>query len=133
MHLTKFIFDLDDEHPSDHWTTERLKDEFFICLTRVKEKIYNEGGKIVTVRKYYNQAISKMYLIPIAHPSVPFMIDVNDLSSRVRDDFFSYCEETNEKNVTYFLKEVSGRFFENLDYEYYHCSIMRVLKVRLKR
>ncbi len=117
----------------DLWTTECLKEQFFLCLSRVKEKIYNEDGKAVTVRKYYNQAISKMYLIPIAQPAVPFVIDINDLSPRMRDEFISYCKETNEKTITYFLKDVAVRFFENFDYEFCHSSVMRSLQVRVKR
>ena len=54
------------------WTTERLKEELFLCLADVKEKIYNDKGKVVTVRKYYIQARYKMFLISVGSPSSPF-------------------------------------------------------------
>ena len=54
--MTSLIYDKTDDSPDDFWTTERLKEEFFLCLANAKEKIYNEEGKPVTVRKYYAQA-----------------------------------------------------------------------------
>ena len=64
--MTFLIYDKTDDSPEDFWTTERLKEEFFLCLANAKEKIYNEEGKAVTVRKYYAQARYKMPLIPVA-------------------------------------------------------------------
>ena len=60
--MTFLTYDKTNDSPEDFWTTERLKEEFFLCLAGVKEKIYNEEGKAVTVRKYYAQARFKMYL-----------------------------------------------------------------------
>ena len=36
-----------------------------------------------------------------------------------------------ERNLTIFLKEVAGRFFENLDFGYYHGSVMKCIRVKL--
>ncbi len=120
------------EHKTEQ-KEEYLKEQFFLCLSRVNEKIYNEEGKVVTIRKYYNQAIAKMYLIPVTRPAIPFVIDVNDISTRVRDDFLYYCKETNEKSIRYFVKDVAMRFFENFDYEFCHTSVMRSLQVIMRR
>jgi hypothetical protein len=131
--MTFLIFDKSDDSPEDTWPTERLKEEFFLCLAIIKEKIYNEEGKAVTVRKYYAQARYKMYLIPLAsHSPFPtFVIHFSDLTPRIQQEFTEYCKEIKERNLTIFLKEVAGRFFENLDFEYYHDSVMKCLKVRL--
>jgi hypothetical protein len=129
--MTLLIFDKPEDNPEDIWTTERLKEEFFLCLANVKEKIYNEEGKAVTVRKYYAQARYKMYLIPAAQPSTPFVIHFSELSSRIQEAFTKYCRDNNERDVMLFLKDVAGRFFENLDSAYYHGSIMKCLRVRL--
>jgi hypothetical protein len=51
------IFDSEFPNDLDLWTTERLIDELFLNLISVKEKIYNNEGKTVTVHKYYHQAI----------------------------------------------------------------------------
>lgn len=129
--MTLLIFDKTKYCLEDIWTTEHLKEEFFICLANVKEKIYNEVGKPVTVRKYYTQARYKMYLIPVAQPSPPFVIHFSDLCQRIQEDFTEYCKENKERNLIIFLKEVASRFFENLDFAYYHGSVMKCLNVRL--
>ena len=72
-----------------------------------------------------------MYLIPVAQPSPPFVIYFSDLTPIVKQEFTDYCSDNNEQNVTIFLKEVAGRFFENLDSAYYHGSVMKCLRVRL--
>jgi hypothetical protein len=131
MAMTLLIFDKPEDNPEDIWTTERLTEEFFLCLANVKEKIYIEEDKTVTIRKYYSQARYKMYLIPVARPSPPFVIHFSDLSSRIQEDFTQYCMNNNERNVMLFLKDVTGRLFENLDFEYYHGSVMKYLRVRL--
>ena len=131
--MTFLVYDNTKDSPRDFWTTERLKEEFFLCLANVKEKIYNEEGRAVTVRKYYAQARYKMYLIPVGSPSPfsTFVIHFSDLSLRIQKDFMRYCKETKERSLVIFLKEVAGRFFENLDCAYYHGSIMKCLRVRL--
>jgi hypothetical protein len=129
--MTFVIFDKSKYSPKDIWTTERLKEESFLCLANVKEKIYNKEGKAVTVRRYYSQARRKMYRIPVARPCPCFVIHFSDLSSRIQEDFTEYCSDNNERNVILFLKDVAGRFFENLDSAYYHGSIMKCLRVRL--
>ena len=113
-----------ENYSKDLWTTERFKDEFFQDLTRVK---------VNGVRKYYEQAKEKIYRIPISQPSIPFIINFSDLSSIVQKEFLNYCKENNETNVTTLLKEIAGRFFENIDEVYYHRSVMRKLQVRLER
>ena len=82
--MTFLIYDKTMDSSEDFWTTERLKEEFFLCLAGVKEKIYNIEGKAVTVRKYYAQARYKMPLVPVASPSTPFWIYFSDLTPRYR-------------------------------------------------
>jgi hypothetical protein len=130
--LTELCFDKNSNCPDDLWTTERLKEEFFLSIASTKEIVTIGTGIPVTGEKYYRQAKEKMYLIPIAKPSIPFIIKFSDLSLRVRQEFHDYCGENDEKHIGLFLKEIAGRFFENLDFEYYHGSVMRNLRVRLE-
>ncbi len=145
--MTKLILDRKEDTLSYLWTTEHLKHEFFLSLASVWELIVPTKSKAhpfcftkqpyksesLTVRKYYRQAREIIYLIPRWIQSPAFVIYLSDLNSRVSNEFTEYCKDSNELNVTLFLKDVAGRFFENLDYEYYHGSVMQVLKVRLKQ
>jgi hypothetical protein len=127
--MSRLIFDKKDRDPllyvDDHeWTTDRVKDEFFLCLVRAPKK------------KYYEQAKSLMYRIPFIaqfpkseEEAVPFVINFSDLSSRVQSEFKEYCTLYNKKQVGLFLKEIVIQLFENLDYEYTHMSVMKKLRV----
>ena len=130
--MTEFHFNKETNSQDDIWTTECLKEEFFLSLASTKEIVTNDSGTVVTDKKYYRQAKEKMYLIPITKPSTPFIIYYSDLSVRVIQEFSDYCAESDEKRIVIFLKDIAGRFFENLDFEYYHSSIMRNLRVKLE-
>lgn len=131
--MTKLIYDIQENRIDDLWTTERLKEEAFLSLARVQEKIVNEEGGSVTVRKYYRQAREKMSWIPISKPTIPFIIHISDLCDQVRNELDDYYKTVDKRSFTRILKEVAGKFFENLDFEYYHVSIMRNLTVRLEQ
>ena len=57
--MAKLVYDIQENRIDDLWTTERLKEEAFLSLAKVQEKIVNEEGASVTVRKYYRQAREK--------------------------------------------------------------------------
>jgi hypothetical protein len=117
----------------DLWTTEAFVDELFLCLAGVKEYVTNkENSKQVTVRKYYHQARNLMKWIPIAKPSPPFVIYISDLTPNVKDRLDELAR-TYKDTLTYILKQSVGRIFENLDFDYYHLSIARNLKVGLEK
>jgi len=127
--MSRLIFDKKDRHAlvyvDDHeWTTGRLKDEFFLCLAKNAS--------------YYLQARDTMYRIPLTeqnpiseNEAVPFVINFNDLSSRVHGEFLEYCKLFPSGNVTLLLKEVVIKLFENLDYNYAHMSVMKKLRVKV--
>jgi len=129
--MSRLIFDKKDPSPLIHfeaheWTTNRVKDEFFLCLVRAPNS------------KYYEQAKSLIYRIPLTpqfpileEEGAPFIINFGDLSSRVQAEFKEYCVINSKKRVGLFLKEIVIRLFENLDYEYAHMSIMRKLRVKV--
>ena len=131
--MTCLIFDKTPDDLEVYWTTERLKEEFFLSLASATDKIYNEKGMAVTVRKYYAQARFKMNLIPVAKATPPFVIYWSDLTPRVQEDFTKYLKDIDKKKLSIFLKEVAGRFFENLDFAYYHGSVMKCLCVRIEQ
>ena len=46
--MTSLIFDMKGHDPQDEWTTERIKEEFFLCLAQATEKIYDEEANAIT-------------------------------------------------------------------------------------
>src|SRR6266540_1854273 len=120
--MTQLIWDVDGEYTRNElhhrWTTSRLADEFFLDLTKTKREIKIIDGAGVTnnsihYKKYYRQAISKMYKIPLTeqHPksekaAVLFVINFSDLSAKVQSEFIEYHRLYDKKQVTLFLKQV---------------------------
>lgn len=90
--MTRLLYDIQEDRTDDLWTTERLKEETFLSLARVQEKIINEQGESVTSGKYYRQAGEKMYWIPMSLPAIPFIIHISDLSDKVRNELNDYCK-----------------------------------------
>jgi hypothetical protein len=125
----------------DVWTTSYFQDRFFLDLTKATNEIKIIGdngltGRVIRYRKYYRQAISKMYRIPLTeqHPAskgqaVIFKIYFSDLTTRVQEEFLDYCKLYDKKHVTILLKQVVIRLFENLDFDYTHMSVMKKLRV----
>jgi hypothetical protein len=121
------------------WSTECTVDELQLDLCRAKEEItidrdfYVNGQrslKTLTVRKYYRQARELMKWISIMRPAPEFVINAIDLSPEVTGELEARLD--NPPTFGYILKEAVGRIFENLDFNLYHQSIARSLKVRLE-
>ena len=112
------------------WTIEYFVDELFFSLVQVTELITNSNGKTLRVKKYYLRARRILELIPIYRPPPIFSINISDLSQRIIDEIE---DVTDDKSRTYVLTQGCGRIFENLDFEYYHLSIARNLRVGLER
>ena len=123
------------------WTNSCFQNEFFLDLAKATHEIKiigNNGltGRKIGYRKYYRQAICKMYRIPLTeqHPAskeeaVIFKIDFSDLTTRVQEEYLDYCKLYDKKHVTILLKQVVIRLFENLDFDYAHMSVMKKLRV----
>jgi hypothetical protein len=114
------------------WTTECLVDQLFLCLAGTKEYITttttNKNDRTIPVRKYYSQARRLMKWIPIARPAPEFVINISDLSLKVRKEIESIIDSPTA--LQYVLTQAVGRIFENIDFDYYHLSIARSLKVK---
>jgi hypothetical protein len=124
---------------SEVWSIERTVDELQLNLCKTKEQItidrgfYVDGQKqtrTVSVRKYYRQALELMKWIPIARPPPDFIINVRDLPPKTVQELEFRADDP--PIFAYILKQAVGRIFENLDFNYYHLSIARNLKVRLE-
>jgi hypothetical protein len=116
---------------NEEWTTEYSVDQLFLNLVKVKELISSDNGKTILVHKYYRQARQLMYWIPVVRlPSNEFVICVSDLLPSIIKDIESII--TTPTTLRYVLTQAVGRIFENLDFEYYHLSVARNLRVRIE-
>jgi hypothetical protein len=118
----------------EYWTIECLIDQIFLNLCGTRQTIINDNGRSVTIRKYYAQARELMKWIPIARlPSNEFVINISDIKPEIREEIESIVNiANNHKTLQYVLTQAVGRIFENLDFEYYHLSVARNLRVRFE-
>ena len=91
----------------------------------------DDKDKEIHVRKYYRQARELIYRIPVWKPSPAFIIYISDLTPELKAQIEQLI--TSPDNLRYVLTQAVGRIFENLDFEYYHLSIARNLRVRLEK
>mgnify|MGYP003576141779 CR=1 FL=1 len=122
------------------WTQARFKYEFFLCLTKVKvpnrsSSIAEDARIFLNDYKYYSQARKLRPWIPLTRPKelvTSFVINLSDLSPRCKEEFLEFCKLNNKHEIGFFLKEIAIKFFENIDYDYAHDSILSHLKVRVE-
>jgi hypothetical protein len=120
-----------DEQEEEKWTIERIVDELLINLACTTEIItIEENSRLISVKKYYRQARELMKWIPIARPSPEFIINICDLTPKVRKEIESISAY--HDTIQYVITQAVGNIFENLDFEYYHLSIARNLRVRFE-
>ena len=116
------------EEKEEQWTTECLVDELFLQLAAIKETITDCNRREIPVRKYYRQARELMRRIPIARPAPDFVINISDLQMpKIRKELEALIAYP--KTLRYVLTQAVGRIFQNLDFEYYHLSIAKNLRV----
>src|SRR5438067_936005 len=90
----------------DVWTIDRIVEEVFLCLAGIREEEVVTGNRqqygtatprIVHYRKYYHQARDLMKWIPIANPPPVFIINISDLTPRIRKKI----EATHPENLNH--------------------------------
>jgi hypothetical protein len=120
----------------EDWTTNHLIDRLKQHLAIVVQQSNKDDDdyennlqskKVYDERKYYNRA--HHFLKIGAFKTVPsFQIHVSDLSSK----FVRELNELDREDLKYVLKQAVGRIFEDINFELYHNSISKVLKVGLQ-
>jgi hypothetical protein len=117
------------EIPRFAWTTQKLIDELLLHLVCVTDIVIDEEEGKIAVKKYYRRAKELERWIPVARPPPEYIIDISDLNDRLRKELLDEITSNDARQDV--LKEAVGRIFENLNFERYHLSIARNLKVRL--
>jgi hypothetical protein len=123
------------DNQNEPWTIEYTVDKLAVCLAEVKENVVaatsNNNCKEIPARKYYLQARELSRWIPIAKPTPAFIICISDLTPQLKTEIVQLIRSPD--NLRYVLTQAVGRIFENLDFEYYHLSIARNLRVRIEK
>jgi hypothetical protein len=97
---------------NEAWSTGRLIDELFLELDNVK-KINEKSG--LTKRKYEEQAKWLMHRIPVYRPAPPFIINLSDLSTRIKEEL----ADLDDNILDYVLKESIASIFEVINQRYF--------------
>jgi hypothetical protein len=123
-------FEIDNQNKEPEWTVESLVDELFLNLADTKAIVTNDKGRTITIRKYYSQARQLIRWIPVARlPSNEFVINICDLTPQVIRKIESVIDSP--RTLQYILTQALGRIFENLEFQYYHISIAKNLRVKM--
>jgi hypothetical protein len=116
----------------EYWTDAKLRNEIFLELTKVPNpnKLNSVNAKennYLSDFKYYSKAIELIYWIPITRPPqlIPaFIINLSDLTPRIKKEFEEFVKLNNKKEIVMFLKEIAIKFFEAINYGYTHDSVI---------
>jgi hypothetical protein len=112
---------------SPDWSDSYLVDRLKQCLASVEDKEIFFSSFVIDNRKYYNQAYNFLK-IGAFKPVPPFIINLSDLTPKLIKEL----EELDIADRAYVLRQTVGRIFEDVNFELYHDSISKVLKVELQ-
>jgi hypothetical protein len=126
-----------DKKEDEYWTAACLEEQLFLNLASIRCQIKvvdsQNVTKLIHYRRYYRQALNKMYRIPVWNPSSPFIIYFSDLTDEVKQQLLDYYKTGYPKVFRHIVTQAVGRIFENLNFEYYHCSVARHLRVKIEK
>ena len=120
------------------WSHACCRDEFFKDLAKAvdpnRSNTVTDERNYLTQLKYYAQARKLIYWIPITIPedltSLIFIINLSDLSPRCRKEFEEFVDNSTKQEIALFLKEIATLFFEAIDFDYTHLSVIPHIAVR---
>jgi hypothetical protein len=108
------------------WTANFLIDCLKQELALVRETLTNNEGKIVESSKYYDWAF-QLQKLGVVKPTPTFVINAADLSTPLLKEL----NDLDPYTMYYVLHQAVGRIFEDINFELFHNSISRMLKVKL--
>jgi hypothetical protein len=115
---------------TEPWTTAKIIDQFQTDLARAHKYVVNaEFGHTLIVAKYYEMAEYLMFRIPVYRPIPPFQIDVRDLSPNLKRELAG-LKRLDTSMFWRVTKMAVACIFENLNFDYFHRSVMRHLKIQ---
>jgi hypothetical protein len=115
------------------WSTAKMKDELVTQLALASVCTKNDQfGFTHVLFKYYERAAFWMYRIPLARTVLFFDIDLDDLSIKLTHEL-AELKKPDPRMFWYVVKIAVVHIFENINFEYFHRSVMRDLKIRFVR
>ena len=111
----------------DHEYPSMTKPCLVDCLKQRLASIESKEGKYDN-RKYYNQA-HNLLKIGAFKPVPYFIIYLSDLSQELIIELYIL----DSRDRAFVLKQAVGRIFEDVNFDVYHNSVSRVLKVKLEK
>jgi len=105
----------------EEWTIAKIVDEL-VCEMGCSNlyTIDKKTKHICITRKYYDQAKWVLYRINVFDPIPEFVIDISDLSRRMKCELHSFCTDPIE--LKRIITEAISRILEAVDPKYYHVS-----------
>jgi hypothetical protein len=136
-----------EEEHQIHWSLACMIDELIISLLETKavfcminsnkgfsdrkwveEANRRNNGNGVLRRLYEQQAIYKMYRIPIYRPPPVFIVHLKHLDDRLKQEL----AKLDKWSKDYVMKEAIGKIFEHVDRRFYYLSAKPLLDWRLE-
>jgi ribosomal protein L33 len=110
----------------NEWTIEATIDELQRDLAAVEERVTNDAGEKLTIRKYQSQCRRLGRLIPVASPTPEYVIYTSDLEPETKRVLEKFHPELRRQ----VLHQAVLRLFEAVGIEPY-MSIGRKLVIKL--
>jgi hypothetical protein len=104
-------------------------DKFSHYLGTFKEILEN-NGTTTTIRPYVKQAEDLMYQIPVFKPVPPFIIYKSQMPKEIKKVYYEFKNFSYKHEFEAAILDAVGRVFENLNSEYYHRSVKKLLWVK---
>jgi hypothetical protein len=94
------------------------------------QEILENNGITTTIRPYIKQAEDLMYQIPVFKPVPPFIIYKSQMPKQLKKVYDGFKNFSYKHEFEAAILDAVGRVFENLNSEYYHRSVKKLLWVR---
>ena len=120
------------------WTVEAVVDElaYRLCTFKIAaiactldfnklnyDKYNENGNEIYTSNKYIKQAEQLIYRIPIWRPPPEFLVNLGDLTFRLRAELRQLLKSKSYETVNYIMQHALAVVFECVNERYFYLSI----------
>lgn len=112
------------------WTTEATVDQVYFLLIERSKEVIAVNDRTIPVRKYRRQAMRLIKQSLLTGQIDNFVINISDIGPRLKEEL-AYLKQY-PKTLQYVIAKSVERLFEDLDFEYFHLSISKQLKVRFE-